>query len=162
RGWDGSEHHAAHHLLVPLIRIALSDPAFFSDAQHPARAVLASLGTSRDGLEGRLANARATLDGMAAGVQAPSQLTPLSGAELLQRLFGECRWLPEMTDEALVETIIGDLEKDLREMAVPNPLISKARTALVGGLGSQEMTRRLLDLDTLAERAPVAAPEAAK
>lgn len=235
RGWDGTQGQAASQLLVPLLRIALGDPTFFSDPQHPARAVLSSLvGATAGTPEGRLADAADRLNALASGVQASGPVAPLSGAELrqfllsqrsagastsarieegraaayqqirsigsgrdlpvgvsgflnqiwlpmisamhlkfgaeseemrraaqiLQRLFGEVRWLPEMKDSAVVQAILEELEKGLRDIAVPAPLITKARTVLADGLGQQEANKKLLDLETLTERPPAAAAPA--
>ncbi|HKY92786.1 MAG TPA: DUF1631 family protein, partial [Nevskiaceae bacterium] len=232
RGWSGAESDAANGLLVPLIRIALGDPGFFTDAQHPARVLLASLVTAKGGPGARLDDVRATLDAMAAGSPVPQQMQPLSATDLhrflvsqrsagastsarmeeakahayqqiralgsgrdlpvgmaafltqvwlplvssihlkfgaesdemrratriLQRLFAECRWLPQMKDTGAVRQIVDELEEGLGELAVPPPLVTKAKTTLQDGLGVQEPTPRLLDVETLAERAP---PEAA-
>jgi hypothetical protein len=235
RGLDSNQSQAAHHLLVPLLRIALGDPGFFSDPQHPARALLSSLVGASQSADGRLAEVSDRLNSLASGVQAPDQVAPLSGAELrqfllsqrsagastsarieegraaayqqirsvgsgrdlpvgvagflnqiwlpmvsamhlkfgaeseemrraaqiLQRLFGEVRWLPEMKDSAVVQAILEELEKGLRDIAVPAPLITKARTVLADGLGQQETARKLLDLETLTERAQAPATAAA-
>lgn len=238
RGWDASQGQAVtQQLLVPVLRIALSDPGFFSDPQHPARALLSSLvGTAAGQAEGRLAEVADRLNSLASSAPPAGPVDPLSGTELrrfllsqrsagastsarleegraaayqqirsvgsgrdvpvgvsaflnqiwlpmiaamhlkfgsesdemrraaqiLQRLFGEVRWLPEMKDSAVVQAILEELEKGLREIAVPAPLITKARTVLADGLGHQESARKLLDLDTLTERAPGTTPAAPK
>jgi hypothetical protein len=233
RNWDsGQSQAAATQLLVPLLRIALADPGFFADPQHPARAALSSLVGAPNGMDSRLAEAADRLNSLASGVDDTGPVAPLSGAQLrqfllsqrgagastsarleegraaayqqirtvgsgrdlpvgvsgflnqiwlpmisamhlkfgaeseemrraaqiLQRLFGEVRWLPEMKDSAVIQAILEELEKGLREIAVPPPLITKARTVLADGLGQPETTRKLLDLETLAERTPAAAP----
>lgn len=235
RGWDGGQSQAATQLLVPLLRIALADPGFFSDPQHPARAALSSLVGASTGADSRLAEAADRLNSLASGVQEAGPVAPLSGAQLrqfllsqrsagastsarleegraaayqqirsigsgrdlpvgvsgflnqiwlpmisamhlkfgseseemrraaqiLQRLFGEVRWLPEMKDSAVIQAILEELEKGLRDIAVPAPLITKARSVLADGLGQPETERKLLDLETLTERAPAAAAPAA-
>ncbi|MGH8518513.1 MAG: hypothetical protein ACREUE_13760, partial [Panacagrimonas sp.] len=71
--------------------------------------------------------------------------------------FGEVRWLPETKDSVVIQSILEELEKGLRDIAVPSPLITKARTVLEDGLGRPETTHKLLDLETLTERSTASA-----
>jgi hypothetical protein len=73
---------------------------------------------------------------------------------ILQRLFAECRWLTQMKDTDQVKQIVDELEEGLAQLSVPPPLVTKAKTTLQDGLGAQEPDERLLDVETLSERAP--------
>lgn len=72
--------------------------------------------------------------------------------ELLERLFTQCRWLPTHDDPGLVDDILEDVGSSLQRMAVPPKLIDKARSLLRDGLGSNERSKQLLDLDSFRSR----------
>ncbi|TDU31083.1 uncharacterized protein DUF1631 [Panacagrimonas perspica] len=72
--------------------------------------------------------------------------------ELLQRLFGECRWLTGHVEPALVDTILDDVSGEMRVMAVPPNLVLRACTLLRDGLSSEALVMQRLDLETFAPR----------
>jgi len=72
--------------------------------------------------------------------------------ELLQRLFGECRWLTGHVEPALVDTILDDVSGEMRVMGVPPNLVLRACTLLRDGLSSEALVMQRLDLETFAPR----------
>ena len=82
---------------------------------------------------------------------------------LLQRLFGECRWLTGHVEPALVDTILDDVSGEMKQMGVPPHLVQRAAMLLREGLSNPGQAQQRLDLETFGARprSPVA-PEATK
>lgn len=231
RDWAPEESASLQTLIGPLVRIALSDPSFFSDAEHPARDVLGSL-TRRNEPRGQiLERAALLLAALQINEEAQADVEPLSpdllrdflqkqrsseaqiharveqsrvmaherikaagsgsdlpagigrflvqiwlplasalhlkfGAEsaemgrmsrMLSELFGESRWMPKLEDLELSNDLLDSVGSELRSMAVPEPLVTKAKTLLKEGLEDKAARSQLLDLETLNPR-PMTAP----
>lgn len=77
--------------------------------------------------------------------------------ELLQRLFGECRWLTGHVEPALVDTILDDVSGEMNLMGVPPNLVLRACTLLRNGLSTEAQVLQRLDLETFAPRPRAAA-----
>lgn len=227
-GWEVSETDALRRLIVPLIRIALSDRQFFGDQHHPARELLSGLTASLDNRGERIQAAESALQGLLTDAEIPAEVAPLAAVDLrrflleqraprnttsarldearqaahaqikfvgsgrdlpagisaflaqvwlpltsalhlryggaspeierthrlLEKLFGECRWVPGMEDSHMVGEILEDLERELQAIAVPPTLINKAKLLLQEGLIPKDGSRNLLDLETLGARPP--------
>lgn len=85
--------------------------------------------------------------------------------DLLQRLFGECRWITGHVEPALVDTILDDVGGEMKQMGVPTNLIQRASTLLRDGLSNEAQVQQHLDLETFAARprsAPVAPGKTAR
>lgn len=227
-GRDETEGDALRRLLVPLIRIALSDGQFFGDHRHPARELLSSLGQPASDLGDRITAAESALHSMQEQLVLPRDVAPLGSTDLhqflldqrttrhttaarldearqaahvqvksvgsgrdlpagmasfltqvwlplvsalhirfgeaspeiartqklLEKLFGECRWVPGMDDHRMVGEILEDLDRELRQISVPPSLIQKAKLLLNDGLVANDGSRNLLDLETFSSRPP--------
>lgn len=77
--------------------------------------------------------------------------------EVLQRLFGESRWITGDGHGGLVDTILTDMGGEMSRMGMPANLVERASTLLRTGLSSSEQSEQCLDLETFSarRRAPV-------
>lgn len=231
-GREETETDALKRLIVPLIRIALSDRRFFGDQHHPARELLTALSQPAEDLSSRIVAAETALQSMQQELEVPSDVAPLEATDLhqflldqrttrhttsarldearqaahaqvksvgsgrdlpagmasfltqvwlplvsalhlrygqssaevnrthqlLEKLFGECRWVPGLEDRKMVDEILEDLDRELRQIAVPPSLINKAKGLLSEGLIAKDGSRNLLDLENFSSRPPRPTP----
>ncbi len=72
--------------------------------------------------------------------------------ELLQHLFGECRWLTGGAESTMVDTILDAVSGEMEQMGVPPNLVQRASTLLRDGLSNPAQAAERLDLETFGAR----------
>lgn len=89
RGWAPSEAEALRRLVLPLVRIALSDSAFFGDQQHPARQLLSQLGVSEQRAPSVFGEVESALQSLQTQAPLPETVAPLGADELHHFLLAQ-------------------------------------------------------------------------